>query len=1212
MPQAGMTFRIFVSSTFSDLEAERNALQVKVFPRLRELCARYGCRFQAIDLRWGVPEEAGLDQRTMRICLEELERCQKVSPRPNFIVLLGDRYGWQPLPPEIETGEFEALLGEGEDGEERELLTSWYSRDDNALPPAYFLNPRSSKFAELSEWQKVEERLRGAMVRAADRVGLSPQTNFKYLASATEQEIEHGAFSIPDADEHVFCFFRAIEGLPGDGGAGDFVDMDSSGRPVEGAAERVADLKERLEKRLGDHVFQYDATWAGDGITLGHLEKLCEDAYASLARVIEAEAQRLGRIDALAKELEEQEIFRIERDRFYTGRQEMLHRVQGYLAGDGRNPFAVYGEGGMGKSALLAHTLGSCRESYPEAEIIFRFIGATPASMDGKALLQGLCNQIATAYGEAASEVPEAWEDLAEQFTRYLAMATSERPLFIFLDSLDQLSDAYNARGLTWLPAELAVYVKMVLTTRPGDSLLSLRGKLPQENILQLKPMSRVEGGELLDKWLKAVGRALQPAQREEVLDRFTALGNPLYLKLAFEQSRLWSSSTLEIELSPDIAGVIKDLFGRLSAEANHGAILVYHGLGYLTASRYGLSEDELLDLLSRDEEVYGDFVERSRHQPPEPRLPVAVWSRLYYDLEPYLAERSATGVTLLTFHHREFKEVAVQEFLTGETEANRRLFLAGYFMDQPIGERVVEELPFQLARVQAWQQLSELLADLDFLVSAWDYDSFETRAYWAQVEENSPYRMVEAYARVLDSAGQQTTAQVWKLALLMTDTGHLEEARHLWQVLIDTFRETGNVDSLHHCLGNLSLIYQIWGEHEKAMQLHREEEDICLKRGDVDGLARSFNNQALLLRISGKMEEAMTKLRESEGIYRRLGDSYGLQSTLANQATILKDQGEFEQSMELEKEVEGLCRERGDREGLGKSFSNQAVILVTWGNLHEAMRLLEEDERICREIGSLHGLQSSLGNQGNIRLSWGELDKAMGLFVEQEHICRKLGDKISIVATLGNQAAVLMIQGDLDEAMRLFQESEDICRETGNQDGLQGTLGNQGIILRAWGKPDEAMSKNREKESICRETGNLDGLQKCLGNMANILADGGELKEALAMYDEKGDICRRLGIKKSLAMSLLNKSVIFAELGDDQRALSLNRESESILSELGSRVELAQCLSHQAKLLAGTDEMAALSKLRESYNLAVETGQAQLIQEIKPIFEQFDPRFHS
>jgi hypothetical protein len=61
--QAGSsrTFRVFVSSTFNDFIEERNALQRHVFPQLAELCAGRQGRFQAIDLRWGVSAEAGLD-----------------------------------------------------------------------------------------------------------------------------------------------------------------------------------------------------------------------------------------------------------------------------------------------------------------------------------------------------------------------------------------------------------------------------------------------------------------------------------------------------------------------------------------------------------------------------------------------------------------------------------------------------------------------------------------------------------------------------------------------------------------------------------------------------------------------------------------------------------------------------------------------------------------------------------------------------------------------------------------------------------------------------------------------------------------------------------------------------------------------------------------------------------------------------------------------
>jgi len=88
LPEAHNTYRLFISSTFSDFVAEREALHDKVFPYLRALCQSYGARFQAIDLRWGVSEEAGVDQRTMEICLGEIRRCQHITPRPNFLLRL--------------------------------------------------------------------------------------------------------------------------------------------------------------------------------------------------------------------------------------------------------------------------------------------------------------------------------------------------------------------------------------------------------------------------------------------------------------------------------------------------------------------------------------------------------------------------------------------------------------------------------------------------------------------------------------------------------------------------------------------------------------------------------------------------------------------------------------------------------------------------------------------------------------------------------------------------------------------------------------------------------------------------------------------------------------------------------------------------------------------------------------------------------------------
>lgn len=57
MPR-GLNFRLFVSSTFSDFTAEREALQKNVFPQLADYCQKQCATFTAIDLRWGIAEEA--------------------------------------------------------------------------------------------------------------------------------------------------------------------------------------------------------------------------------------------------------------------------------------------------------------------------------------------------------------------------------------------------------------------------------------------------------------------------------------------------------------------------------------------------------------------------------------------------------------------------------------------------------------------------------------------------------------------------------------------------------------------------------------------------------------------------------------------------------------------------------------------------------------------------------------------------------------------------------------------------------------------------------------------------------------------------------------------------------------------------------------------------------------------------------------------------
>jgi len=764
MPRTSRTFRVFVSSTFSDLKAERNALHERVFPRLRELCQAHGCRFQAIDLRWGVSEEAALDQQTMNICLGEIERCQKTSPRPNFIVLLGNRYGWRPLPGQIPAGEFGQIIAKVPE-EERQLVRDWYRRDDNASPEgAFVLQPRLGQVEVFEVWEPLERRLHATLLKAARELAQWPDELLKYTASATEQEILAGALRVADAADHVFCYFREIEDLPQDDAAAGFIDLDGDGKADGDAARMLAELKSRLRGYLPDSTRAYTSRWNGDGPTLDHLDQLCEDLVRDLEKVLLEELGLLDEVQPLQREIEAHEAFGRDRARRFIGRLEILHSIAEHLRAGGSQPLTVWGESGCGKSALMARAIEEAKEAYPQAVVMSRFIGATPESSSGRALLHSLCQEIGRAYGGDESTIPSDFKGLLAEFPKRLALATSERPLLLFLDALDQLSDADRARNLVWLPLELPTNVRLVTSTTPGECLAALEGRLAAEKRLEIKPMSLEEGGAILNEWLAEAGRDLQPAQREMVLNRFRGCSLPLYLKLAFEEARRWRSYDPLPEFAVDVPGMIRQLFQRLSAEAAHGGMLVSRSLGYLAAARNGLSEDELIDVLSRDQEVIADFLRRSPKSPEVDRLPVVVWSRLYFDLEPYLAERAADGTSLLGFYHRQLGEVAALEHLMGEAKLARHRGLAEYFDMAPLqletdGQRTpnlrkLSEQVFQQTRAGMREAASSTLLDFGFLESKIArYDVAERRDPSGRIipEYNGVYHLLEDFDLTLN-----------------------------------------------------------------------------------------------------------------------------------------------------------------------------------------------------------------------------------------------------------------------------------------------------------------------------------------------------------------------------------------------------------------------------------------------------------------------------
>ena len=87
--------RVFISSTFHDMQAERDALVKRVFPELRERVERLRLEFFAVDLRWGVPAKDlnGETANSWECCRQWIDRVE-----PFFVCILGQHDGWVPEP----------------------------------------------------------------------------------------------------------------------------------------------------------------------------------------------------------------------------------------------------------------------------------------------------------------------------------------------------------------------------------------------------------------------------------------------------------------------------------------------------------------------------------------------------------------------------------------------------------------------------------------------------------------------------------------------------------------------------------------------------------------------------------------------------------------------------------------------------------------------------------------------------------------------------------------------------------------------------------------------------------------------------------------------------------------------------------------------------------------------------------------------------------
>ena len=471
---------IFVSSTFTDTHRERNVLLENIRPLLRDYGSQRDVDVSFVDMRWGVRDENTLDHRTLIECANELERCRTESTGLFFLSLQGDKYGYQPIPKTVPQAAMDARLASATT-EQKEVAARWYSLDTNSVPPEYvlrnlkvmndedFWNVALPVCRELLEevpfWPSDERLLVGRSVTEWE-VTLALKDESEVPRSLWLHRTFQGGVTVED-DPRRFLFdahepkkkqqlddVKAFMGsrLKPAGRVTEYLTLPVSSYNAEDEAWQThlgkweVDTKEALTHEVAV-VTDLRTSWEEDGLGVGMPgAQLGECLHHAEWAAIKA-STFTGREDIIAAAL----------DAVDRGTMPNPHSSTNYPC----TRLALVGRSGAGKTAAMAK-IAACLYSElakrsredgdaqkPHPPVIVRFCGTSPGSSTGIGLMRSIAKQIMWYYAQHGQkqDVPDLDSTEFHTVKKGYETVLLSMPAFIFIDSIDQLSDADMARS---------------------------------------------------------------------------------------------------------------------------------------------------------------------------------------------------------------------------------------------------------------------------------------------------------------------------------------------------------------------------------------------------------------------------------------------------------------------------------------------------------------------------------------------------------------------------------------------------------------------------------------------------------------------------------------------------------------------------------------------------------------------------------------------
>ena len=535
----------------------------------------------------------------------------------------------------------------------------------------------------------------------------------EYYVSSVEKYIGAAGLFLENSDGrfHVFHrWFRPASLHSRSPVLGMYIDLLDGENLDQEAKELLEGLQDDLTALHASSINKYEIDFR-DGIDLNdsehskYMESFLDDACDVILSSLDQTERCLAlQPDRLVEEAQLHLAFLKERASKFsptTASKAVVDRVLNFLHGQGGKAFVLHGPSGAGKTYAVSKIVADFSQRSPGVKIIVRFLGTSADTGDVYSLLRSVCQQLhalsngeknfiaGTVDSQAAAAglgpCPLGYDDLVKYFNDAVKR-WSWGPLVLVFESLDQLNDTNSGRQLAWLPVDdFSLEVHVLCSTLPDEEVPEIGKPFRCLTILQKRlgesshHFVRVEplrDAELLLRHLLALkGRKVTPDQMcalVKVMERVDSNAQtPLMATLLAELARRWKSTS---QIPPALPSTVREIiiqffeglvsfFEMLEKSKGAGKRLVMHTLAYITLVKAGITDSELLEVLSLDDYALADS--HLWWVTPELRLPSAPLALLLSHLAPYLSQRRQEGGgSLLFWYHRQLWEAAEAHYL--------------------------------------------------------------------------------------------------------------------------------------------------------------------------------------------------------------------------------------------------------------------------------------------------------------------------------------------------------------------------------------------------------------------------------------------------------------------------------------------------------------------------------------------------------------------